>query len=64
VPLLRVHILEGRPPSVEAQLVRGLTEGVERVLRVLGSSFERISVLVSGVRGRRRERRRRVAAAS
>lgn len=44
MPLLQVHLLEGRPPAVKAQLVRELTEVVERVL---GSSSERISVLVS-----------------
>lgn len=44
VPLLQVHLLEGRPPAVKSQLVRELTDVVERVL---GSSRERISVLVS-----------------
>lgn len=44
VPLLQVHLLEGRPPAVKSQLVRELTDVVQRVL---GSSRERISVLVS-----------------
>jgi 4-oxalocrotonate tautomerase family enzyme len=44
VPLLQVHLFEGRPPAVKAQFVREFTEVVERVL---GSSSERISVLVS-----------------
>lgn len=44
MPLLQVHLLEGRPPEVKAQLVRELTDTVERVL---GSRPERISVLVT-----------------
>ena len=44
MPLLQVHLLEGRPPAVKAQLVRELTEVVERVL---GSTSERVSVLVT-----------------
>ena len=44
MPLLQVHLLEGRPKAVKAELVRELTAAVERVL---GSSSERISVLVT-----------------
>lgn len=44
VPLLQIHLIEGRPPAVKAQLVRELTDVCERVL---GSLPERISVLVS-----------------
>lgn len=44
MPLLQVHLLEGRPPAVKAQLVRELTEVVQHVL---GSSRERISVLIT-----------------
>ena len=44
MPLLQVHLLEGRSAAVKAQLVRELTEVVESVL---GSSSERISILVS-----------------
>ena len=44
VPLLQVHLLKGRPQTVKAELVRELTDAVERVL---GSSSERISVLVT-----------------
>ncbi|MFI1035439.1 4-oxalocrotonate tautomerase family protein [Streptomyces sp. NPDC020951] len=44
MPLLQVHLLEGRPASVKKELVRELTEVVERVL---GSRPERISVLVA-----------------
>ncbi|GAA1124926.1 tautomerase family protein [Nocardioides aquiterrae] len=44
MPLLQVHLLAGRPPALKAQLVRELTEVVERVL---GSSPERVSVLVT-----------------
>ena len=48
MPLLQVHLLEGRPTAVKAELVRELTEVVERVL---GSSSERISVLVTEYAG-------------
>ena len=44
MPLLQVHLLEGRTAAVKAQLVSELTEVVERVL---GASPEGISVLVS-----------------
>lgn len=44
MPLLQVHLLEGRPPAVKTELVRELTEVVQRVL---GSSPERISVLIT-----------------
>ncbi len=44
MPLLQLHLLEGRPPAVKAQLVRELTDVVERVL---GSSADRIAVLVT-----------------
>lgn len=44
VPLLQVHLIQGRSPEVKAELVRGLTEVVERTL---GSDPQRIAVLVT-----------------
>lgn len=44
MPLLQVHLLEGRSPELKAELVRELTEVIHRHL---GSSPERISVLLS-----------------
>ena len=44
MPLLQVHLLEGRPTSVRTELVRELTAVVERVL---GARPEQILVLVT-----------------
>jgi 4-oxalocrotonate tautomerase len=44
VPLLQIHLLEGRSPAVKEQLVGELTEVIHRVL---GSRSERISVLIT-----------------
>ena len=44
MPLLQVHLFEGRDPEVKAELVRELTAVM---VRILGSKPERISVLVS-----------------
>ncbi len=44
MPLLQVHLLEGRSPAVKAVLVHELTQVVQRCL---GSDPERISILVT-----------------
>lgn len=44
MPLIQVHLLEGRPSSVKSGLVRELTEVVGRHL---GSEPDRISVLIT-----------------
>jgi|GEM_PF-6165303 len=44
VPLLQVHLLEGRPAAVKAVLVEELTEVLHRVL---GSDKDRIAVLLT-----------------
>lgn len=47
MPLLQVHLLEGRSPALKADLVRELTEVVQRHL---GSDPERIAVLITEYR--------------
>lgn len=44
MPILEVHLLSGRPDTVKAELVRELTDAVNRVL---GSAPEAIQVLVN-----------------
>ena len=44
MPLLQVHLLEGRSEAVKAALMKDLTEVVQRRL---GSDSDRISILIS-----------------
>ena len=44
MPLLQVHLLQGRPAAVKVAIVEELTEVVHRHL---GSDRERISVLIT-----------------
>nr|MCW2727357.1 hypothetical protein [Aeromicrobium sp.] len=44
MPILQLHLLEGRPSATKAQLVEELTRTVERVL---GSPTDRIQILIS-----------------